>query len=70
MLCVNLYHGDLYSDLWKVTRVLGRPLFSVGRDQVGTIHQRIMPSKNNDRGLDLAPTGITVGKIGQTHDLQ
>ena len=47
MLCVSLYHGDLYSDLWKVICVLGHPLFSVGHDQVGTIHERIMP--NNEQ---------------------
>ena len=41
MLFVYLYHGDLYSDLWKsdLCLILGRPLFSVGHDQVGTIHQ-------------------------------
>ena len=45
MLCVSLYHGDLYSSLWKSHLYLKTAhFFSVGHDQVGTIHQRIMPS--------------------------
>ena len=51
MLCVSLYHGDLYSSLWKSHLYLRPPIFSV-LDMIkqGLFIKELCPAMNNDRG--------------------
>ena len=62
ILCVSLYHGDLYSSLRKSHLYLRPPIFSV-LDMIkqGLFIKELCPAMNNDTGLDLVHTCIGSG---------